>query len=146
MARQRVLIGIPQPKDIRRPDGKYKAKIGNAGLGFVHEFGSPHANIPARPFLVPGVREAGPACAAILKESAGVALLRGEGIEKGLEKAGLRAVSYVKRRITGQVGFQPLKAGTIAARERDNKKGTKALIRTGQLLNSITYVVRSHGG
>lgn len=48
-----VMVGIPSDSDKNpREDGK----IENNRLGFIHEFGSPARNIPARPFLIPGVR------------------------------------------------------------------------------------------
>ena len=138
MASQRLLIGIPAQKAARKGD-----PINNAALGFIHENGSPARNIPARPFLVPGVRAATPKCLSVLKQSGQAALKAGpEALEKGLNAAGLIAQSAVKRQIVSQEGFTPLKAGTLAARKRKGFKGDKALIRTGQLLNSITYVVR----
>ena len=137
MVAQRLLVGIPAEKAPRKGD-----PINNAALGFIHENGSPARNIPARPFLVPGVREATPKCLAVLKQYGKAALKDPAQIEKGLNAAGLIAQAAVKKRIVSQEGFSPLKAGTLAARKRKGFKGEKALIRTGQLLNSITYVVK----
>lgn len=139
MAADRLLIGIPAEKAPRKGD-----PITNAALGFIHENGSPARNIPARPFLVPGVRAATPKCLEILKQFGKQSLTAGPAaLDKGLNAAGLIAQAAVKKQIVSQEGFSPLKAGTIAARKRKGYKGEKALIRTGQLLNSITYVVRS---
>jgi hypothetical protein len=138
MAVDRLLIGIPAEKAPRKGD-----PITNASLGFIHENGSPARSIPARPFLVPGVRAATPKCLDVLKAAGKIALTAGpEALDKGLNAAGLIAQSAVKKQIVSQTGFTPLKAGTIAARRRKGFKSEKALIRTGQLLNSITYVVR----
>lgn len=138
MASDRLLIGIPAEKAARKGD-----PITNAALGYIHENGSPARNIPARPFLVPGVRKATPKCLEVLKAAGKAALTAGpEALDKGLNAAGLVAQSAVKNQIRSQEGFTPLKAGTLAARKRNGFKGEKALIRTGQLLNSITYVVR----
>jgi phage gpG-like protein len=137
MAGKRVLIGIPAEKAARKGDA-----ITNASLGYIHENGSPARNIPARPFLKPGVEQAASKCAEVLGKFAKTAFNNPSDIDKGLNAAGLIAQASVKKRIVSGEGFAPLKAGTIAARKRVGAKGTKPLIRTGQLLNSITYVVR----
>lgn len=137
MANKRVLVGIPSDKAPRRGD-----PINNATLGYIHENGSPARNIPARPFLKPGVASAKDKLVQTLKGYAKQALADKSAIEKGLNAAGLVAQSAVKNRIRSGEGFAPLKPGTLAARKRKGAKGTKPLIRTGQLLNSITYVVR----
>ena len=134
---KRLLVGIPAEENARGEE------IGNAALGFIHENGSPARNIPARPFLVPGMRDVEPQAVAMLEKPTADALTHGAAaLEKGYERAGLVCQAAVKKRIVSQEGFAPLSPRTIAARQRKGYKGTKALIRTGQLLNSITYVVR----
>lgn len=134
---KKLLVGIPAEENARGEE------IGNASLGFIHEYGSPARNIPPRPFLVPGVRDAEPQAVAMLAMPTADALTQGYGaLEKGLDRAGLVCQAAVKKRIVAQEGFAPLSPRTIAARQRKGYKGTKALIRTGQLLNSITYVIR----
>ena len=134
---EKLLVGIPAEENARGEE------IGNAALGFIHENGSPARNIPPRPFLVPGVRDAEPQAVAMLAVPTAEALTKGKyALAKGYERAGLVCQAAVKKRIVSQEGFAPLSPRTIAARERKGYKGTKALIRTGQLLNSITYVVR----
>ena len=137
MAKKHVLVGIPSSEN-----GRNDGSIGNAALGAIHENGSGVRNIPARPFLKPGVAAAADQCAKLLKSAAQNAFTDKNAIDKGLNAAGLVAQASVKKRIVSQEGFTPLKAATLAARKRKGAKGTKALIRTGQLLNSITYVVR----
>jgi len=137
MTGKELLVGIPAEKTARNGE-----PITNASLGYIHENGSPARNIPARPFLVPGVKKATPKAIAAMKQLAGEALLDRNATDKALNAAGLVCQAQVKRQIVSQEGFTALKAGTIAARRRSGAKGTKALIRTGQLLNSITYVVR----
>jgi len=136
---RQVLVGIPKSKDARTGE-----VIGNAYLGAIHEYGSPARNIPARPFLNPGVKDAEKDTVKILRAGAVRALTEMSAgvIDQTLNRVGLNAQATVKKRITGQIGFAPLSESTIKARERTGKKGTKALIRTGDLLNSITYVVR----
>lgn len=46
-----VLIGIPA-EDSDRED----VPFGNAGIGYLNEYGSPAQNIPPRPHLRPGVK------------------------------------------------------------------------------------------
>ena len=137
MAKKHVLVGIPSSEN-----GRNDGSIGNAALGAIHENGSGVRNIPARPFLKPGVAAAADQCVNVLKSAAQNAFTDKNAIDKGLNAAGLIAQASVKKRIVSQEGFTPLKAATLAARKRKGAKGEKALIRTGQLLNSITYVVR----
>lgn len=137
MLNKRVMVGIPESEN-----GRNDGSIGNAALGMIHENGSGIRNIPARPFLKPGVAAVSDKCANLLKTAAQNAFDDKNAIDKGLNAVGLVAQASVKKRIVSQEGFTPLKAATIAARKRKGKQGEKALIRTGQLLNSITYVVR----
>lgn len=145
IARARVLVGIPEAKTARKADPS-GGPIGNAGLGYIHENGSPKRNIPARPFLVPGVREAGPVAVKHMKQGALDELKAAGGVEKGMNRAGLHAQTVVKKRIVAQEGFAPLSFYTLKARLRMGFSGWKALIHTSQMLNSITYVLRPRGG
>lgn len=137
MPKKRVLVGIPLSES-----GRKDGMLTNAELGYIHENGSAANNIPPRPFLVPGVRAASEKCVNVLKQYA-VKQITGKGtIEQGLNAAGLIAQSSVKKRIQTSEGIAPLSEKTLKARERAGKKGTRPLIRTGQLINSITYVIR----
>lgn len=137
MTGKQVQIGIPAEGNSRRGD-----PIGNAAIGYIQENGSPANNIPARPFLVPGVEQATPKAIQQLKKAAAAGLENAEAVDRGLNAAGLIAQTAVKNRIRNSVGFAPLAPSTIAARQAKGAVGTKPLIRTGQLLNSITYVVK----
>lgn len=137
MAKKHVLVGIPSSEN-----GRNDGSIGNAALGAIHENGSGVRNIPARPFLKPGVAAAADQCVKVLKSAAQNAFTDKNAIDKGLNAAGLIAQASVKKRIVSQEGFTPLKAATLAARKRKGANGEKALIRTGQLMNSLTYVIR----
>lgn len=140
MQNKSVMIGIPHDKDARKEEGAT-----NAQIGIVQEFGSGAKNIPPRPFLIPGVKEAQKEAIPILKSGA-INAMHGEDIEITFNKVGLIGQNHVKAKIVnGQ--FAPLKASTLATRMRarkSGKAGTKPLIDTGQLLNSITYVVREN--
>lgn len=142
MAKRVVVVGVTQEKDIRKADGTYKGPIGNAGLAYVHETGSPRANVPARPFLKPGVAAAGPQAAKALGQAAGASFTDKGALDRGLNAAGLIAQASVKKTIVAGEGFEPLAESTIRARQRRGIESEKPLIRTGQLVGSITYAVR----
>jgi hypothetical protein len=124
-------------------------QINNAELAYIHENGSPANNIPARPFLLSGVKESYPKVVEIFKESVKNMTTSGKAdsneIVKGLHRAGEISVNSVKARITNQVGFIPLAESTLIARQKKGFKGTSALIVTGKLLNSIKFVVKKKG-
>lgn len=137
-----VLVGIPAAED-----GREGEPMGNAGIGYIQENGSAAANIPPRPFLVPGVRSVADKCAEIMATGAAEMLDGGAtAIDKANNKAGLIAQAAVKNTLRAGEGFPPLAESTLAARRAGGFEGTKPLIRTGQLLNSITYVIRKRNG
>jgi hypothetical protein len=138
MSKKRVYIGISGEVAARPGE-----PISNSQIGYIHEFGSPINNIPAAPHLRPGVEDALPAVSSELKKAARLALKSPGAYETGLERAGIKAVSSVRKRIVSQQGFPELAEGTKRARKRKGFKGTKRLIQTGQYLNAITHVVRT---
>lgn len=143
LSKMQLLVGIPEDKDARQDgDG-----LGNAAIGYIQNYGSPVNNIPPSPFLEPGVDAVADRCADIIAKGLGDAMAGGGGaaLEKAYNKAGLLAQASIRSVITKQEGFDPLSESTIEAREREGFKGKKRLIRTGQLRNSITYVVRKRG-
>lgn len=159
-----ILVGITERTSARDGEGP-----NNAVLGYVHEHGSPINNIPARPFLVPGVAESKNKYRQPLVKAAQFAL---DGDKKNALKqmgeAGIIAEVGAKEKI--QTGpFIPLKPATIANRRKSRKtqsmresekqylnliKGgatpaeaqaaaeINPLINTGELRNSITHVIR----
>ena len=131
-----VLVGIPQDKNARN-DGQ----MTNASIGYIQENGSSANNIPARPFLIPGVEKVNKEAAEIMGQGATDALSGGD-VMKSLTKAGILASSSVKKTLQAGEGFEPLSDSTLAQRKAKGFKGTKPLIRTGQLRNSITFVVK----
>lgn len=50
LTKKDVLVGIPS-----EDSGRDDVPFGNAGIGYLNEYGSPEQNIPPRPHLVPGV-------------------------------------------------------------------------------------------
>jgi len=114
-----VLVGVPESKDAR------KLGVGNASLAYIHDKGAPLQNIPARPFMEPGIKRA-------QKEinrhflSAALARFAGETVkmEDSFEKVGLSAQSGIKRVINEGLGFTPLKRATRLGR-LDRRKTAK---------------------
>lgn len=137
IARKDVLVGIPSSAPARK-----SGPLSNAAIGFIHDNGSPVAGIPPRPFLRPGIEDKKDQIATQLGKAAGAAL-EGDAssASKSLEAAGIVAQNGVRNKInTGD--FTPLAASTLRARKRRGRTGTRPLIDTGSLRNSITYVVR----
>jgi len=132
----RVLVGIPQEEN-HRDDGQ----MTNSSIGYIQEKGSPVNNIPPRPFLVPGVEKVKEQALKLLADGARDALNE-DDIKKSLTKVGILASSSVKKTLQAGEGFEALAESTLAQRRAKGFKGTKPLIRTGQLRNSITFVVR----
>jgi hypothetical protein len=161
-----VLVGFPQ-STAARDDGP----INNAAIAYVMENGSPEHNVPARPFLVPGVRRVLPQALAQVGKAV-VALVDGNRgkADEALNAAGIIAMNSARREIGSNIP-PPLKPSTIRGRKyargtksrRDSENkylalvkggmtpssaqsatGIIALINTGQLRNALTYVVRKH--
>lgn len=138
MATRDVLVGIPSDGTDRRETG---AAMDNATLGYIHEFGAPNANIPARPFLIPGVKSVSGKTADRMGRAMNAALVGETGeCDKQMHAAGLIAQNAVRGLINS--GIAPaLTEATLAARRARGRTGEVSLIDTGQLRNSITYVV-----
>ena len=144
-----VLIGIPRESAAREDaTGAYGA-FNNAAVGFINEFGSPAKNIPPRPHLVPGVRNASSYAIARLK-AAGEAALSGNvrTIDAELAKAGIKAASEVQLVITAGIP-PPLAASTLYRRKHRKvapRSGETPLEDTGAYRQAITYVIRDKAG
>jgi len=145
MSSKRVLVGIPSDGDDnqRREEGS-KHPITNAEIGLINEFGSPAANIPARPHLIPGVEEAWPQAQRRMAKGAEQVLKLRPGSEaivsSALEGAGVLARDSVVQKINDVL--QPeLADATLADRKRRGFEGESPLIVTGQYKQSITYVL-----
>lgn len=166
LTKKDVLVGIPS-EDSERED----VPFGNAGIGYVNEYGSPAQNIPPRPHLIPGVKSVEEQTVPQLKAAAQAALDgNAAGEERALNRAGTLAANGVRRYMT-ITGFTPLADSTVEARARRGRKGAKAelarrsadgklnainpdsgqlisnenvrpLIDTGQYRRAITHVVR----
>lgn len=164
LIKKQVLIGIPDSGQNVRDDGP----LNNATIGYLMEFGAPASNVPARPFLVPGVQNSEKESMAQVRKACDSAL-DGDmaAAEKSLEVAGIIASNEVKAMINSNIP-PPLAPSTIRNRHRGRETkrresedvylgliakgvepgaaqaevGIVSLINTGQLRNSITSVVR----
>lgn len=164
LATKDVLVGIPDSAPERTD-----TPITNAQIGYIMETGSPSQNIPARPFLVPGVASVQSEVADQFRKAATSALSGSQsGAESAMKAAGLIGQSAVKKKITDGP-FAPLSPRTIAQRKRSRQTqsmrqaekqyakllasgkteqeaqdaaGIKPLINTGSLRNSVTFALR----
>jgi hypothetical protein len=142
LLKREVLVGIPASNAARDPEPGETTAATNALIGYVMEYGSPAKNIPARPFLHPGIADAREGIVVHFKKAAQLALAeKPEEISQELEKVGLIAQASVQKKIV-EGPFEPLAPATLAARRARGRTGTAPLNDTGQLRRAITYVVR----
>ena len=164
-----VMVGVPDDKSGRR-----EGEINNAELAYIHDKGAPEANIPARPFMEPGIKAVQDQIAKEM-ENAGKAILKSgkfgsaKSVEGYLNRVGLIAVRSIRAKITegiapelapstvlgriyrvkGKARRKKLKAalasGTPASRQGGVEGLFTPLVVTGQLRNAITYVLRKVG-
>lgn len=159
-----LYVGIPEEKSDRSQD------ITNAQLAFVQskgvfkdgydstrqyldslpasqrakvmEQGSPLYRIPPRPFIQPALNANKDVIVRELEQIARASLSGGMNeVISRMNRLGLRSVNWIKRWFTSpQNGWLPNAPSTIK-----KKKSSRPLIDTGQLRNSITYVIRRGG-
>jgi|SRR5215469_8318289 len=166
LANTTVMVGIPS--DAEQPhlnetggratgtEKRTDTSIGNANIGYIHETGAPAANIPARPWLSPGVRESQRQWLPYLRR-AGILAFEGklQEADKAFHAAGMKAVDGVKDRIQSNIP-PPLAQATVDARRRRSRGSTyrrkamtaddtTALIDTAQFINSVAYIIRHRG-
>ncbi len=158
-----VLVGVPEENADREDDGEKKEGITNASLAYIHDNGAPEVNIPARPFMVPGMNDAKPEITPVLVKMAQYAIAGNHlKVDEGFERVGMVCVKHIQKRITDGIP-PPLSERTLQARARKGRKGAqkeldqrgqglppgmalaKPLIDTGEMLKSITYVTRERG-
>jgi phage gpG-like protein len=144
LASKRVMVGVPADKAARK-DGP----INNAALAYVHNNGAPEINLPARPFMEPGIESVKTDIRAGIGKAGEFALEgRPDAVERQYHRVGAIGRDAIKAKITDGP-FVPLAPATIAARKRKRKSrnnvDVKPLIDTGALRNSISYVIRDEG-
>ena len=128
-----VTVGVQG--DAERATGE----ISNIDLATIHEFGAPGAGIPERSFIrstledQQGYRE--------LARKLTDAVVAGKvDVPKALALFGEQVSSDIKRKI--ESGIDPPNAPATVAK----KGSSKPLVDTGQLKNSISYVVKKDAG
>lgn len=162
LTKRDVYVGIPGTNTLREePDGQPE-DINNATIGYMMQNGIPEKNVPARPFMTIGMNASKEAVVRSFKTAAKKALHQDDtAITIGLERAGLTASAEIKKAITDGIP-PPLADSTLKARARKYKYrkaeraelaarasgeqpslSVKPLVDTGQLRNSITYVIRN---
>lgn len=142
LTQSRVLVGIPSSTTDREPEPGEKETINNATIGFIMENGAPEMNIPARPWLGPGVKLAEDNIAKRYKAGA-QAILDGKvaDAEAVHTVVGLETVATIKKHIVDGP-FVSLAESTLAERRRRGRTGTKPLNDSSQFRNSVNFVVR----
>lgn len=135
-----VLVGIPADK-ADRSDGE---QINNAQLGYIHETGSPSRNIPARPWLVPGIKSVQGDIRKAMFQMGKAALTSDkpvDAVDKGLTAMGLMAQAAVKNKLVNGP-FIPLAPLTIAKRKARGVTRENPLIDTGKMMAAVNFVIR----
>lgn len=163
LAGSEVLVGFPEETS-KREELEVEG-ISNAALGYIHDNGQPERNIPARPFMLPGITSVEKRVARILGNGAKAVLRDKSAVaaDQHLHQAGLVAATAIKRKLNEGIP-PPLSEYTLRQRaRRGGKKGGKSakhelerraqglapstefakpLIDTGAMRNSVTYVIR----
>lgn len=139
---KQALVGVPAANAGRDPDPEDPQPINNAALAYIHDNGSPAANIPERPFTRPGIESVQDQIADRYKKGAR-AVLDGRVSDMDVvhDAVGQIAEDAIKRKITDGP-FTPLAPATIAKRKARGRKSEKPLIDSAQMRNAITHVVR----
>lgn len=142
LASTRIKVGIPSTKNEREDEDGNRAPIGNAAIGFIQENGDPEMNLPARPWLKPGVASNEDQNVKRFKQ-AGKAVLDGDKskAEKIYTAIGLSNQGAVQRYMRDSGNFVPLSDRTLAARRAHGRTGTKPLIDTAQLIQHVSFVI-----
>lgn len=145
LTKKQVLVGIPAANADREPEPGEPPGITNAVIGYLMENGSPAANIPARPHLVPGIESIEPEIARRYRVGA-QAVLDGktDSLDDTHAAVGLLAVAAVQRKIDSVIP-PPLSPRTLAARRARGRTGETPLIDTGQYRRAQNYVIRDKG-
>lgn len=137
-----VLVGIPE-QTAERKEGEDEEPITNAAILAINEFGSPINNIPARPVMAIGIRNAAEPIAEQFKSAVVNTFKQGfSALDNYYNRAGIIASTSVKKAINSQEGIEGPAESTLDARKARGFRGIKALIVTGQMRNAITYVLK----
>ena len=153
-----LFVGVPSDK----PDRKDPDEPNNATIAYINDKGSPAMGIPQRSFMRPGISDAREYIIKRMRKG-GREIIKGDtdAAYNTLTACGLKSQNCIRKRINDGIP-PPLSQRTLEGRiaNRTAIKGTqeeldrrfageeagtdlaKPLIATGQLRNSITYVIR----
>lgn len=137
-----VLVGFTAETTDRQAED---AGVTNAVIAYINDQGAPEQNIPARPFMEPGIKKVEAKVNSILRAGALKAIsLNGKArdVEEAFHKAGLVAQLSIQKEINSNIP-PPLSPRTLAARKARGRTGTNTLVDTGQLRNAVTYAIRA---
>ena len=136
LAARQALVGWPEETGSR--DGE---PVTNPELAYIHTYGSPARNIPARPILEPAIKAPGNKAPILEELEAGAKAVLDGNLRNGLlhlNRAGQLAADAARLWfVDARNGWAPNAPATIAAKGSD-----RPLIDTGELRKALTYVVR----
>lgn len=133
LGKRDVLVGIPESTSSRPGE-----PINNAEAAYINDNGSPANNIPARPFLKPGIEQSKELIAKTLSVGADAALSgNAQAAEEALARAGTIGANSVKRFIGDAANFAPNAPSTIRAKGSDHP-----LIDRSEMRRAVSFVVR----
>lgn len=163
LANQEVLVGFPEDTTVREDMGI--DGMTNAAIAYIHDNGAPEQNLPARPFMIPGIDAArdklaealGAGAKRVLRDKNAVAAIQ------TLHRVGIIAMTSIKKTINSGVP-PPLAEMTLRERIRKGSKTgqksakkelesraqgnapstefAKPLVDSGALRNATNYVIR----
>lgn len=159
LTKTEVLVGFPDETAERTREDGLPTAVTNASLAYIHDNGAPEQNIPARPFMIPGIADAKDRLANKLAQLAKAVVQGKDVVAQGFTQVGLIAQASIRAKINEGVP-PPLSEATLRDRARRGRKGAaeelanraqglppstdlaKPLVDTGQLRNAVNYVVR----
>lgn len=162
LADLQILVGVPSDNKDREEDDE--SGMTNAALAYVHDNGAPEQNIPPRPFMRPGIESVQPEIRRRLLKMAKDAVTKpGDSMAQQATAIGLRAKLAIQNKINEGIP-PPLAESTLRRRAAKGRNGAqdelqrrregeapgtdlaKPLVDSGQMRNSINYVIRSRKG
>ena len=148
-----VLVGIPQENNGRAAEDSIS--VTNAELLYIHTYGSPINNIPARPVLEAAIEHDKDQISKLLQDATDAALSGSiDGVHGKLEEAGTQGANLARAWFTNPANHWAKNADiTVDGGWMKNKvsgrpfkvkgKGSdRPLIDTGEMRKSITYKVK----
>lgn len=161
MTAKEVFAGFPESGEPHKDENGNPTAITNAALGYIHNFGEPAHNIPARPFMNEGIEDVQGRIVDLMQQ-VGDAALEGDSqrVDRGLHAVGLTAKLGIQNKILNGP-FEPLAESTLKARAHRGQPGAqdeldrratgedpgtdlaRPLNDTGQMRNAVNYAIRS---